>query len=430
MTSFGRKLGAFAALAIVQISVALVYKFSQTNGNYSYSTASAIALAEIIKFCMSVYLTYFNAVSTNESSVNLSWKDKVYDKLIACRVMYKQQLSKPFLAYTFVLALLYCINNQLAFFLYKYVDIASVSIFKSLTSLQTAVILWTLFQRPINRIQWSSIVLQVMGLIIVQYDACKKMPLLAAKLYIILIISCTITSTCTVWNEHLVKNYAVNLHIQNSTLYLFGIVLNLSFFFYCYKYVQSCSKGFFEGYTFLTVVVVFCNSILGLVITVVYKYADAIIKTFSTACGTGVLLFLNWSLFGLPINLTTILGAGVIFLSSYVYFSATSKVVAPNVNVTSNKSETIDTVVPLVSEQNAELKAEPIKNTTFTLTITRIVIILLIILFILISLFTPSRQILIVTSKSNRSISLGTPSTTYVNNNLFNQTISVNGPII
>jgi len=337
MTHFGAKLIAFVCLLFIQIMVALVYEFSQTDGKYSYSTISAITLAEFIKFCISLFLTFFFAVSIVGTSKKSDSINKLYDRFVLCRDLVREQLSKQFLVHTFVLASLYCINNQIAFILFQYVDVATVLLFKSFTSFQAAIFLWALFGRRIDRVQWSSIVLQVIGLVIVQYDACKKMPILDLNLYIILIISCTITSVCTVWNEYLLKNYSVNLYVQNLVLYLFGTVINLCVYAYFNRYVRGYSKGFFEGYSLLAMTVVFCNSILGIVITAVYKYADAIIKTFSSACATGVLLFLNWSLFDRPTNLTANLGATVIFIASYIYFSVTH--IRDGIGSVSNRTE-------------------------------------------------------------------------------------------
>ena len=319
----------------MQIVVALVYKFSQTNGKYAYSTVSAITLAEIVKFFISLYLTFCFTVSTGDTLRNSTISNKLSSTLDLCVFEIRRQLNDKFLLQTFILALLYCINNQIVFILYQHVDVVSISLFRSFTSFLSAILLWALFSRPINRIQWSTIILQVIGLIIVQYDACKKLPILEARLYLILLSNCSITSICTVWNEHLLKNYSVNLYIQNLALYFFGSITNLSLFLYSYKYTESYSKGFFEGYNLPALAVVLCNSILGIVITVVYKYADAIIKTFSSACATGALLFLNWSLFDQPTNLTASLGAVVIFISSYIYFCAAADLTSPVVDVVS-----------------------------------------------------------------------------------------------
>jgi drug/metabolite transporter (DMT)-like permease len=219
------------------------------------------------------------------------------------------------------------LNNQLAFVLFLYVDPASVSLFKSLSSLEAAILLWTFFELDINQIQWASIVLQIIGLVIVQYDACKSSPLFAPQLYFILIGSSLITAICTVINEYLIKTCNVELNLQNTILYSFGFMLNLSVFLLFPNIYGHGRKGFFEGYSWIVVAVLGCNSILGIAITFVYKYADAIVKTFSTACATGILLFLNVTLFHVHANLTSFLGASVIFIASYIYFSSSAKLI-------------------------------------------------------------------------------------------------------
>ena len=322
MIKVGVKAVVFICLFLVQVVVALVYKFSLTNGVYNYSTISAITMAEITKFCMSLYMTLWFSVPVREISTSTSVFTSMSLKFSACRREIERQLNKKFVLHTFILAVLYGINNQIVFVLYQYVDVVSISLFRSFTSFLSAILLWILFSRPINRIQWSAITLQVIGLIIVQYDACKKLPILEIHLYLILMLNCTITSTCTVWNEHLLKNYSVSLYIQNLVLYFFGFIINFCFFAFSYAHTADSPKGFFEGYSMLVLAVIFCNSILGLCITLAYKYADAIIKTFSSACATGAFLFLNWSLFNQATNLTSGLGAAIIFISSYVYFCA------------------------------------------------------------------------------------------------------------
>ena len=306
---------AFISLLCIQLLVSIVYKYSQTKGQYAYSPLAVIACAEAIKLCMSTSLFLYH----------FSPDDKERDSGAAVFSSIKAQLTKKFLSHTFLLAVLYCLNNQLAFVLFLYVDPASISLFKSLSTLEAAILLWVFFARDINRIQWGSIILQVIGLVIVQYDACKSTSLFTAKFYFILIGSSLVTAICTVLNENLVKTYNVNLNLQNAILYSFGFILNLLVFLLFPNIYGHGRKGFFEGYSWLVVAVVGCNSILGIAITFVYKYADAIIKTFSTACATGLLLFLNVSLFHAHANLTSFLGASVIFVASYIYFASLMK---------------------------------------------------------------------------------------------------------
>jgi len=313
---FDTKILAFLVLLLVQVLVSIVYKFSQTKGKYTYSPLSAIASAEFIKLCISLTFIWLS-VSIDDSSSN----NKIYNRFLACYAWFRKEVQSIFIAYTFGLALLYVINNQLAFVLYLYVDMASISMFKSFSSILSAILLWLFCERTLVREQWASIILQVVGLIIVQYDSCRDAPFLAIKDYITLIVSTLITAICSVWNERLIKTYSVNMHIQNAILYTFGLTLNLTlFFFFPDLFVKNeTRKQFFEGYSLMVLAIILCNSVLGIVITFVYKYADVIVKTFSTACATGVLLYINVAVFKIKANLTIFLGAIVIFISSYLF---------------------------------------------------------------------------------------------------------------
>ena len=313
---FDTKILAFLVLLFVQVLVSIVYKFSQTKGKYTYSPLSAIASAEFIKLCISLTFIWLS-VSIDDSSSN----NKIYNRFLACYAWFRKEVQSIFIAYTFGLALLYVINNQLAFVLYLYVDMASISMFKSFSSILSAILLWLFCERTLVREQWASIILQVVGLVIVQYDSCRDAPFLAIKDYITLIVSTLITAICSVWNERLIKTYSVNMHIQNAILYTFGLTLNLTlFFFFPDLFVKNeTRKQFFEGYSLMVIAIILCNSVLGIVITFVYKYADVIVKTFSTACATGVLLYINVAVFKIKANLTIFLGAIVIFISSYLF---------------------------------------------------------------------------------------------------------------
>jgi UDP-sugar transporter A1/2/3 len=317
---FDARILAFLSLLIIQVFISIVYKFSQTKGTYAYSPLSAIASAEFIKLCIS--LTFLLcSVSIDEITTSFSVSNTISSRLLACYRLFQQEVKKMFIVYTFGLSLLYVINNQLAFVLYLYVDIASISMFKSFSSFISAILLWGFFERNISKEQWGSIILQVTGLCIVQYDSCQNKPFLAFKDYSILIVSTLITSICSVLNERLIKTYSVNIHIQNGILYSFGLMLNLCLFFFLpdlFGHGDS-KKHFFEGYSLSVYAIVLCNSIIGIAITLVYKYADAIVKTFSTACATGVLLYINVAVFKLKANLTVFLGAIVIFVSSYLF---------------------------------------------------------------------------------------------------------------
>ena len=225
------KLIAFLGFLMVQVFVSIVYKFSQIKGTYSYSPLSVIASSEFIKLYTSI--TALTLQVTVPATINTtSLLNIIFSRLTVSCQLIGREVNRTFIMFTCGLALLYLINNQLAFVLFLFVDMASISIFKSFSTFVSAILLWAFFQRQVTREQWASIILQVIGLCIVQYDACKGVPILAWNNYFLLTGSTCITAISSVINERLIKIYAVNIHIQNAILYSFGFVFNLGLFLF------------------------------------------------------------------------------------------------------------------------------------------------------------------------------------------------------
>ena len=67
--------------------------------------------------------------------------------------------------------------------------------------------------RPISKIQWIAIILQLSGLIITQYDACHGGAAHSTTSYFLMAFSLLLTSVCGVWNDHIIKNYKVSVRI-------------------------------------------------------------------------------------------------------------------------------------------------------------------------------------------------------------------------
>eukprot|EP01116_Phalansterium_solitarium_P021668 TRINITY_DN6827_c0_g1_i1.p1 TRINITY_DN6827_c0_g1~~TRINITY_DN6827_c0_g1_i1.p1 ORF type:complete len:387 (-),score=144.65 TRINITY_DN6827_c0_g1_i1:540-1700(-) len=318
MGNLSVKLFAFFALAGIQVLIAFVYKASQKSGKYTFSPSSAIAMAEFFKFWISFVL------HTRASfKPGFTVTEAVRDGIVTART----EMSKNLMMHLFGLATLYCVNNQFSFVLFRLADPATINLFKSSSTFFAAMLLFVFAHRPINRLQWPAIMIQVFGLAIVQYDPCKDGSILPAYVYAVLISAVLITSVSSVWNEHMVKNHRASLHVQNMGLYAFGFTLNLLGFLMMPILLPaepSAHIPFFEGYTLTAIGVVFCNSIVGVVITAVYKYADAIVKTFASACSTCVFLFVSPIFFGWSPTLVVYLGCFVVFAASYSYFTAAS----------------------------------------------------------------------------------------------------------
>lgn len=266
---------------------------SSCPGKYDFSPASALVIAEIFKATLS---TVFLIQASEEITIHAK---------LTSVVSTIRGTSHLFRLHVLLLALSYAVNNQLGFAVFLVADAASITLVKSGSSFVSAIILWIVVRRQISSLQWAAIFVQVTGLVVALYDPCKEASILPGSAYLLLGIHVIISCINGVWNEHLVKNYAFSLHAQNLLLYLCGAAFNMLF----YLVVPGSWLGsddtttFFHGYTLTAYLVVFLNSIIGIVIVAVYKHADVLVKTFGLACATGILYFINYILFGKSLSI-------------------------------------------------------------------------------------------------------------------------------
>jgi hypothetical protein len=113
------------------------------------------------------------------------------------------------------------------------------------------------------------------------------------------------------------------MHVMNMSLYSTGAAINLLLHVIT-RIVKPGEPGFFSGYGQPgAVLVILSNVLIGLVMTAVYKYADAIIKCFATAMSTAILLYISPILFGVQMSFLVLPGTTVVFIATWLYMEAT-----------------------------------------------------------------------------------------------------------
>jgi UDP-sugar transporter A1/2/3 len=84
---------------------------------------------------------------------------------------------------------------------------------------------------------------------------------------------------------------------------------------------EEVPKGFLEGYTPVAALLVLFQAFHGLAVTLVYKYADAIVKNFANATVMALLVSLSAAFFNLKVNAHSWLGIGIILTSTHLYMN-------------------------------------------------------------------------------------------------------------
>ncbi|GAB5357804.1 hypothetical protein AAMO2058_000405900 [Amorphochlora amoebiformis] len=295
--SMSMKMVAFFGLVIVQGAHVLFFRLSQIGGKYQYNTASAIAVTEAIKLAMSGGFYY----SEGERKLP-SWSLTM--------------------SYTF-LALSYAINNQLAMYILTAMGTGMLTVGKSASPVLTALCMWTLFSdERFVQLQCILFVIITMGLLALFSPTGDSGSSTLALAW--LVLSTFVTTINGVFNARVLQKGECSMHMQNMLLYSQGFVFNLVLYI---SGVNATGKGmqdqgFFDGYNNVWVIfVLISQSFLGIAISAVYKYGDVIIKCLAVGVQAAILLLLDCLLFGYEFNLQSIMGAGIVLVATYAYFT-------------------------------------------------------------------------------------------------------------
>lgn len=132
------------------------------------------------------------------------------------------------------------------------------------------------------------------------------------------VISCLSSGFAGVYFEKILKGSSASVWVRNVQLGIFGTALGLLGLWWN-DGAAVARSGFFFGYTGMVWCVV-CNQALGgLLVAVVVKYADNILKGFATSFSIIVSTVLSIYLFGFHVDLLFALGAGMVIGAVYMY---------------------------------------------------------------------------------------------------------------
>ncbi|XP_022250342.1 UDP-N-acetylglucosamine transporter-like isoform X2 [Limulus polyphemus] len=206
------------------------------------------------------------------------------------KLLYSEVWSKPSdTCKVLVPAALYTVQNNLLFLALSKLDAATYQVTYQLKILTTALFSVTMLHKHLEVQQWFSLVLLMVGVTLVQWpeetssstsidhDMTSKFIGLLAVL-----AACLSSGFSGVYFEKLVKETPQSLWIRNIQLAIFCCLLGAAAVFVS-DVKTVVEGGFFQGYNYITWIVVLLQAFGGLVISTAIKYADNVLKGFATS---------------------------------------------------------------------------------------------------------------------------------------------------
>ncbi|EOY07012.1 hypothetical protein QUC31_011566 [Theobroma cacao] len=296
----------------------LVY-MSKVDGRFMFSPISVNFLTEVAKVLFAVVMLIFQARN-----------QKVGEKpLLSISTFMQAARNNVLLA---VPALLYAINNYLKFIMQLYFNPATVKMLSNLKVLVIAVLLKIIMRRRFSVIQWEALALLLIGISVNQLRSLPEgttalgLPV-STGAYIYTLIFVTVPSLASVYNEYALKSqYETSIYLQNLFLYGYGAIFNFLAILGTAVIKGPSSFDILQGHSKATMLLIFNNAAQGILSSFFFKYADTILKKYSSTVATIFTGIASAALFGHTLTMNFILGISIVFISMHQFFSPLSKV--------------------------------------------------------------------------------------------------------
>lgn len=202
-----------------------------------------------------------------------------------------------------------------------------------------------MLRKSLSRVQWVSLVLLFAGVAIVQVEQEGKQKETTvlntnqnyAKGLVAVVVSCLSSGFAGVYFERILKGSSASVWLRNVQLGIFGTLLGLLGMWWN-DGPAIAERGFLFGYTPMVWGVIFNQAFGGLLVAVVVKYADNILKGFATSFSIIVSTVTSVYLFGFHVDLLFTVGAGMVIGAVYMYSLPKAATPSPIASTVSSSS--------------------------------------------------------------------------------------------
>ncbi|KAL7387047.1 hypothetical protein ABVT39_017516 [Epinephelus coioides] len=309
--SYGLKYMSLGVLVLQTTSLVLTMRYSRTlkEDGPRYLASSAVVSTEVLKILVCTLLVF------KESN-------------FSPRLLKEEIVNKP--VETMKLAIpagIYTLQNNLLYVALSNLDAATYQVTYQLKILTTALFSVSMLGKRLGFYQWLSLLVLMAGVTLVQWptesegDSEQKI-LTAGSQFVGLmavLMACVSSGFAGVYFEKILKETKQSVWVRNIQLGLFGSVFGfLGMMVYDGQRVSE--SGMFQGYNTITCTVVVLQALGGLVIAVVIKYADNILKGFATSLSIILSTVISYFLLE-DFNPTSVffLGAMLVIAATFLY---------------------------------------------------------------------------------------------------------------
>lgn len=327
-----RKQLSLIVLVVQNSTLVLMMRYSrivQKPGQTMYIASTAVFLAEVLKIVACLMVMYHQQGSWERFS----------------HMVKREILDKPGETLKMLIPSgLYALQNNLLYVALSNLEAATFQVTYQMKIMSTAVFSVVLLGRSLTRDKWFALLLLMIGVTLVQSQSMSSANnntssttatsttgsatsvvdeiLLAPQNPFIglmaVITSCVSSGFAGCYFEKILKTSDTSMWVRNIQLGISGALFSLVGML-AYDMQPIMEGGLLQGYDWLTWVVVANQALGGLLVAIVVKYADNILKGFATSLSIIVSGVISIYLFNFQPSGVFIIGAFIVMTSSYLY---------------------------------------------------------------------------------------------------------------
>lgn len=293
---------------------AFVIKFARAGGT-QYLNSTCVFFAEVLKTITSFLLLSVEAGGVQDAATFLL--QRFLGNPSECL-----KVSVPALAYT--------VQNTLIIYSLDKLSMAVQQVTYQLKIFTAALVSVALLGKQLNATKWVSLVILVVGVAIVQVPRGEKSQASAATEtsggfsdallgFFAVLAACFMSGFAGGYMEMILKNADASLWLRNTQLGAFGVVFGI-----VSAMIQDVQEivdaGLTKGYTWRVWLIIACLGFGGLLCAVVLKYADNILRQFSTALSIILTTLISWICLGeYEPDALFVLGTSLVIFATFCY---------------------------------------------------------------------------------------------------------------
>ncbi|XP_017119901.1 UDP-N-acetylglucosamine transporter isoform X2 [Drosophila elegans] len=316
-------------LTLQNAILGLSMRYARTRPGDIFLSSTAVLMAEFAKLITCLFLVF------NEEGKDAQKFVRSLHKTIIANPMDTLKVCVP--------SLVYIVQNNLLYVSASHLDAATYQVTYQLKILTTAMFAVVILRRKLLNTQWGALLLLVMGIVLVQLaqtvgpssgpadgagagaaataaassaggapEQNRMLGLWAA------LGACFLSGFAGIYFEKILKGAEISVWMRNVQLSLLSIPFGL---LTCLVNDGSriFEQGFFHGYDVFVWYLVLLQAGGGLIVAVVVKYADNILKGFATSLAIIISCVASIYIFDFNLTLQFSFGAGLVIASIFLY---------------------------------------------------------------------------------------------------------------